>query len=241
MQRRGFTLIELLVVISIIAVLAGMLLPAIGAVRDSAKQSLCMNQQRQTMMAILTYADEADGMLPPAGAAIADGWPYTRWYTYLLVSGHLPVEWLTTPLTTPAPSWALPMRYPNPLTCPVYSPRPVSGLLAPPTFTLRWFTNVPGQPSHSVEGMSGAGMISLSRVNKKMPYLAETTIKTLVLPDIINPYSYWYNQTLAAGWVFPYLLHRGKTVATYPDGHVIAHTAAQLAAEDNVITALTPP
>ncbi len=72
--RQGFTLIELLVVISIIAILAGMLLPAIGMVREAARKSSCGNNQRQIVLAMLVYAHENDGVWPirpttTAGAA----------------------------------------------------------------------------------------------------------------------------------------------------------------------------
>ena len=59
--HRGFTLIELLVVISIIAVLAGMLLPAVSLVRIVAKQSNCQSNMRQLGMGLQTYADDWDG------------------------------------------------------------------------------------------------------------------------------------------------------------------------------------
>jgi prepilin-type N-terminal cleavage/methylation domain-containing protein/prepilin-type processing-associated H-X9-DG protein len=63
-QRQGFTLIELLVVISIIAILAGMLLPAIGMVRESARKANCGSNQRQIMMAIVGYGVDNDGAFP---------------------------------------------------------------------------------------------------------------------------------------------------------------------------------
>ena len=60
---RGFTLIELLVVISIIAILAGLLLPAIGLVKDQAKQARCQSSIRQVVMAGLAYTNDQEGAL----------------------------------------------------------------------------------------------------------------------------------------------------------------------------------
>ncbi len=62
--RQGFTLIELLVVISIIAILAGMLLPAISLVRESARKANCGSNQRQIVMAMITYGSDNDGVWP---------------------------------------------------------------------------------------------------------------------------------------------------------------------------------
>ena len=64
-MHRAFTLIELLVVISIIAILAAMLVPAIKIVRDSARTAVCMNQQRQLAISLHGYGNDWDGMLMP--------------------------------------------------------------------------------------------------------------------------------------------------------------------------------
>ena len=72
----GFTLIELLVVVAIIAILAGMLLPALARGKYTGKKGYCINNIRQQYLSQIMYADDYNGNFPEHN----DGSPdYHRW------------------------------------------------------------------------------------------------------------------------------------------------------------------
>jgi prepilin-type N-terminal cleavage/methylation domain-containing protein len=62
-RRYGFTLIELLVVIAIIALLMGILMPALGRVKRQAAGSACLSNQHQLVLAWILYAQNNDDNL----------------------------------------------------------------------------------------------------------------------------------------------------------------------------------
>jgi prepilin-type N-terminal cleavage/methylation domain-containing protein/prepilin-type processing-associated H-X9-DG protein len=64
--RPGFTLIELLTVIAIIGILAAILIPTVGRVRESARAANCSSNLRQIGLALKLYADDNKGFLPEA-------------------------------------------------------------------------------------------------------------------------------------------------------------------------------
>ena len=64
----GFTLMELLIVIAVIGILAGMIFPAVGYVREKARKDECLNNLRQWGVALQGYLDEHRGIFPTYGA-----------------------------------------------------------------------------------------------------------------------------------------------------------------------------
>lgn len=63
-ERSGFTLIELLVVIAIIAILMGLLMPALNRAREQGKRAVCLQNNKTLVLGWMLYCDELEGICP---------------------------------------------------------------------------------------------------------------------------------------------------------------------------------
>lgn len=111
--KQNFTLIELLIVVAIIAILAGLLLPALAKARNKAVSISCVNNQKQLSLVSIEYQDMYDGWILPAhfkeyGRTTQFSWPWwvTRNTKMTLrqtccpttkASDGTPMEWYNTP------------------------------------------------------------------------------------------------------------------------------------------------
>lgn len=100
MKKNTFTLVELLVVIGIIALLAGMLLPALNSARAKASAADCLSKTRQIVSAALIYSNDWNQQLPrnyASGKNVVGGWFQGGWNSANSWAGQLYTTCLNEP------------------------------------------------------------------------------------------------------------------------------------------------
>lgn len=100
MREKGFTLIELLIVISIIAILAALLLPALRTAKEKGRETLCKSNMKQIGLAITMYSSDNDGWVKLSNADLPNS-EFKQYWNYLLYSGN----YINTPSIFLCPSY----------------------------------------------------------------------------------------------------------------------------------------
>ncbi len=234
MRNRKFTLIELLVVIAIIAVLASMLLPALGKARAKAQAITCTNRQKQIGIAMAMYADDSNG----CSVLMYGGDRMTNWS--MMINRKSMERWYPAMLDKRGGDY---LSDPNMLMCPITDPynweTASAGIFNTHCYGSFWGVGGhPGTPRdvisdapHNFQPLdyspsSGGGIVYYAE-KLNMPSLF------MVLADTYTVYSNRNKQNYAIGHssTTTYAIHPrhgGKANILWADGHADANNAGDL-------------
>jgi prepilin-type N-terminal cleavage/methylation domain-containing protein/prepilin-type processing-associated H-X9-DG protein len=224
LRSGAFTLIELLVVIAIIAILASMLLPALGKAKNKATGAACLNNQKQIQLAWILYADDNDDkMLPTAyklgGVDVnlyAGG--YWRGPQPDIASGiklDVALQRVYNGLSN------------SPLTkyCGAYGSYHCPGDLR--TKRLKPGAGWAFDSYSKANGMSGIAWAASETLYTKITSVTEPS-QSMVFVEEADPRSYnngtWVINTSPPGWVDPFAIFHGNvSTFSFVDGHAENH------------------
>src|SRR5262245_1313300 len=198
-RRRGFTLIELLVVIAIIAVLIGLLLPAVQKVREAAARSRCQNNLKQIALGCHNYHDTYKRLTP--GVTTSGTYSYWSWMAMILPyveQDNLYKQAEAYAKTVSSNPWS-----PNPalrVVVPIYTcPSDLRPLTATDAGGLTIaFTSYMGVSGTSGNGPTADGVL-YARSSVRLTDIKDGTANTLMVGERPPSKDLWYGWWFA-GW-----------------------------------------
>jgi prepilin-type N-terminal cleavage/methylation domain-containing protein/prepilin-type processing-associated H-X9-DG protein len=219
-QRRAFTLIELLVVISIIAILASLLLPAIGMVRDQAKTMRCANSQKQLAMGILAYGNDWDGFMPrlktpyPTNTSLSYMW-------FTAIAGYVGHEDMETSVSIAGRRWGSVIWG-----CPLWKPSVATFSTSRPGIGMTWYPMSPVASTTNMCWLDPSGGFDSAGRDIALGNITQTS-RRIVLGDALDWHLFFTFGTSAyyAG-VWDESRHKGRAVYGFFDGHAQSISAS---------------
>jgi prepilin-type N-terminal cleavage/methylation domain-containing protein len=197
--RRGFTLIELLVVIAIIAILIGLLLPAVQKVREAAARMSCSNNLKQMGLAVANYAGANQDKLPPLSPIYSSGIPLTYDTFYGQILPYLEQDNLYTVAKNSGAIYNLGTSYVKIFICP--SDGSVTNGI-PTTGTTAYAASCYG-PNYLVYGTSsGTGLVTGNIAQYTIGNIPDGSSNTVSVAERISSYQA-YSTYCNTAW-YPY-------------------------------------
>ncbi|MST97714.1 prepilin-type N-terminal cleavage/methylation domain-containing protein [Victivallaceae bacterium BBE-744-WT-12] len=225
-QKKSFTLIELLIVIAIIAILAGMLLPALNKARQAARKTSCISQLKQVMAQNIIYANDFNNLIFVENPR---PWGYNSYPFFMTIGAANELS-----------SYALARKL---FVCPETNDpaanftNPFEGTLNSSVYgMLDEVYNDENHPSYasscfiSSNGWNGYSLGKMSRPSITVMYAdsAQGTPTSTVG---------WYRMRVfntALSTTGIYLVHNNQACVAYADGHAAGKSKEELYAESNI-------
>lgn len=233
----AFTLVELLVVIGIIALLISILLPALGAARESAKQTACTSNIRQLVIACTMYANENKGHWPAAALSDSTWSNNDRWHGTRATStpANTPFDFDGSPTTGMGSALKPYIKVGRVKSCPSMEPTNGAGFevncggYGYNQYFIGSTTAADGWTFAWQSTQKGAKTTQIRRSAEKIAF-ADTAFVTPVLVEwsFVEPPSTYYGDGVNPPYG-PYsnspsihFRHRDKASIAWADGHVTA-------------------
>lgn len=219
--QKNFTLIELLVVIAIIAILASMLLPALGRAREVAKSIKCVNNLKQWGLSAANYSNEYNEFCFSAEMTSQDSNPRNKEWRYVaspLVQGYF----LNSLSPETIQNWFYSGMNVN--ACPSQS----SGKFSNTGYSWRYYSYMPNGVVTSNEKISAG--IGTSQLGLKLAQI-RTPSSIVYMSDSVNAVPGQSNGTnFNANYMtrMGFLVHNGRCNILWVDGHVNSKSSSQI-------------
>jgi prepilin-type N-terminal cleavage/methylation domain-containing protein len=208
-QKRAFTLIELLVVIAVIAILAAILFPVLGAAKARAQRTVCLNNLKQVATGIRLYADENNDTLPTI--VITNDMPWSLQWRFFkeLTKSYDGLSGTSSPQDKLFACPSDTFYYLNDLDTPLFRT---------PLYTTNWsdycsywfsrLNLVQNPDGNNYSGIAGVKVSSL-----------HNTTKTLMLADQPACFAYSWHQKVTLTDPGPDMVNDARNTTAFVDGH----------------------